>query len=229
MVVISSPNGVRETSTSTSPRSLSDVLAGDLDREQATIRPRLVVHVDRTSNTTWDPARGTSWTWVGEPFTVAIRDSFPPDYPRAVTGPEVDERMRQLVATATAGGPNIQDDGTLSIRLTFPINAQSAVPAAFVVQLQRPTQQDALGETTLAWSPGQLAPIPNATMSWELRFERPTGDAAAAWDAFLNDLRSRRIDKLHLGFNPSRAVAVQQPQFDEYWNDSFGVDVAVGR
>jgi hypothetical protein len=228
-VTLSSPDSFGEDSTESNPESMSDVLAGSLDRDHVTIRPRLVVRVDRRPSDGKDPVAGTSWTWLGEPVTVLIRDTFPSDYPRPRSGADVDGPMRQLAASASAQcAPESQVDGALFVRVTVPPGAQSAVPAAFVAELQRPGTEETLGSTTVAWPAGPLAPWPNATQSWELRFERP-GVAPSAWDAFLADLRAQRVGRLHLAFHPSRAVAVQQPDFDEYWDGSFEIDVAMGR
>jgi len=206
---------------------LATVLGASISKDMVTIRPRLVVRVDRGPLADGsDPLQGTAYTWVGEPRTVFINDRYPDGYPDCRRDPELDAAIGarfSAVTTHLGLGFGEHPYRSAQLQLESPEDLAQELPLAFEVDLGRVGEDGALGQAEFY---PEVDDRRKSSTSYTLRFDQAPGVSETDWLDFLEEMRSGQLSRVHLRFRPSRTIALQRlPDCEAYWGGTPEIDV----
>jgi hypothetical protein len=214
------------------------VLGDELASDAVTVEPQIEFVLARLESPAGvlpgqlppPPANGRRWHWTGGPLTLFVYDHHPADYPRAVTGPELD------VAMGAASTPESVEfrrllgaGGHRSLQFTFFWSRPACPPEplAAVLELGLPggATTVARGHIVIPKCPEYGAPdFVMQTLELELQ-DPPSADE----QAFLLGLQSGTLKAVRLVLRGSRERALQEPDLDQYWGGTLDVEVPIGR
>jgi serine/threonine protein kinase len=176
-----------------------------------------------------DPARdlssGTPCTFLFGPDSLYVYDSWPADYPAAVTDPATDEAMRAALRPSSFRLLTLGPE-TLLGELLFPQPLHPRpLPVACEVDLLPPDSDHPIATATLVTRPSTDI---TGSLTHVLAFRLPAQPSDAE-QRFLLDLDSSTLDSVRLLFRPSRSLALAQPDFDRYWAGTLDITVPTAR
>ncbi len=161
---------------------------------------------------------GTEAIWVFERRALILYDEYPDDYPEPVFDAAVDARMLNALTPRRITNEGLSQR---SILLGFHYEhdqAERPWPAAFKVHLAPEGGGAGIAVAELSL-PSTAAPAPGekktsmTIVSFQLS-EEPTEQERR----FLLDYQSGKLETVRLHFRPSRLVALEEPDFDMFWD-----------
>jgi len=229
--------------------SLRDLLGESLKGDSVTVRHRLEQVRLRESGA--DALGRIELTREPNVFTqtVFIYDELPPDYPAAVSDPEMNQTMRERLTPRQARyiGTRSLEGGRKAIQFDLGIlGIGLPAPAAFEVSLSLPNESVPFARGRFVHrdplSPAHAARRLMAMVQTRVResgviWIEGYGVGPQPIDFVLEplppekevqlllDLQQGRIEELHVQFEPSRTVARESSSFDRYWNGAIDVTV----
>jgi len=219
-------------------RDLWDVLGERRERDSLRLRHRLRILLTRgrvgelpdaaafeTTTRGWPGAR---WTWTSPERTVFVYDDYPADYPSVRSDEELDAELCSVLTPARVFFDKlVTSGGARSLRLGLEYGTQRASLAACCeAELCDPADGRVLARTRWARNdprPGGANSV-ESTQTFYLDFELAEADARLPLE-----LEAGRVASLRLVLRPSRAVALGEPDIDEYWGGTLDVVVPLAR
>jgi serine/threonine protein kinase len=176
----------------------------------------------------WEATEGgTEWTWERY-SSAAVYDDYPPDYPKTLQGPDVDDAVRSAMEL-TRLGIMPPEGRRLGIVLYFDRwEGGPPVTVAAAVELHAPGGDGPLASGTLLLEPGGMIGRVDR-VAFTARLALPAVPDAAEKRAMEDLFLRKTTESVRLVFRPSRETALEGSLCDAYWGGALDVEVPVER